>query len=190
MCPNTSSSGIRPVSSSPLALMLSHLPNDPSDRQLTCAGCRGRDLLKTAQTVSWIICLSSREGEVHTHVLCDSHQSQQDGVSPSSTALTSMIYRHLAGSQLRGTPNSAQNINTPVSARSPIKGRVRVGWLKCCADAWLRVVNQEGETSPGLCDVLIRTSLCHSEKVYTTLNYIKGSEPRWLHLIPRICIWC
>lgn len=96
----------------------------------------------------------------------------------------SMIYRHVARSQLWGTPYSAQNINTHISEQLWIKGRLRVSWLMCCTDAWLRVVNQEGETSPGLCGPLIRTSLTVPQWNCFTLSSVTWKDHVTMTLIP------
>lgn len=86
-----------------------------------------------------------------------------------------------------GEPHSAQNINTNVSEQPQIKGRIRVGWLMCCADAWLRVVNREGET--GLCDPLIRTSLSVPQWNCFTLSSVTGKDQPTITLTPRILIY-
>lgn len=178
--------GTRPASSWPVALMVSHLLYEPRHRAASSHLQTAEVVMywKQGETVSWIICLSSSVGcsPYACSVWVTSKSARQPFTELHRT--NGVIYRHVAGSQLWGTPYSAQNINTHVSEQPRIKGRLRVGWLMCCADAWLRVVNQEGETPLGLCDPLIRTSPSVPQRNWFTLSSVSWKDQATITLTP------
>lgn len=68
-----------------------------------------------------------------------------------------------------------QNIHRHISEQLCIKARVRVGWLMCRTDKWLRVVSQHGQANPTLCVPLMRA--------YNVFRHMKDLFPN--HFNPK-----
>ena len=186
--PNVSFSGTGPASSWRGALTVSHLLDDPrheaarshlQDTEVLIYTRRARRSLGSF--------VSSSVGVVHVHVLCESRQSQRDSLSwsPAHTD-RALIYRHVAGSRLWGTPCSAHNINTRVSRMTlnhrQMQGGLSVVVRRGCG-CW-----SDRRTKPALDlhDPLIRTSLIVPQRNWFTLSPVIITESTHNHFSPRI----
>lgn len=102
-----------------------------------------------------------------------------------------MIYRHVAGSQLWGTPYSAQSINTHISEQ-PLNQRQTQGGLTDVLYWCVAAGGQPGgwNQSWTVWSINKNQSHCATVKlVYTVFSYMKGYTHNHFNLSPRILIW-
>lgn len=126
------------------------------------------------------------------HVLCESRHSQRDSLSLSSTALTkhdlqTCCWVSTVGKPIASTEHKHPRFWATLNQRQSQGGPTDV--LYWCVAAGGQP-GEEVETSPGLCDPLIRTSLtvsqCATVKlVYTVFSYMKGSNRKHFNSNPR-----
>lgn len=109
-------------------------------------------------TLSCIICLSAGRGGVHMHV------------------------GFWVKSKLAFNSYFAQNIHRHISEQLCIKGRVRVGWVMCHTDEWLRLVSRQGQFNPTLCVPLMRA--------YNVFSHMKELIPNYFNPMPVILVQC